>query len=250
MSEALAGRRALITGASAGIGLATATLFAKQGAMVVGLDRRWSASVEGVSCIEGDVTSATDVAAAVEQAAGDEGLDILVANAGIHLCDDWLTGDLDAWDRVIDVNLLGVMRCFQAAAANMVRNERRGRLLATASVAGIRAFSDSVAYCASKAGVISVVQSAALAFAPDQITVNAVAPGDVDTVMLSEAIRGLAATEQRTLADLREEEISRIPLRRLARTADIAATFLFLASEAAAYITGETIRVDGGMLLV
>lgn len=250
MSGTLSGKRALITGASSGIGLATATLFAEHGASVLGLDRRWSNSVEGVERVEGDVTSSADVVAAVEQAAGDQGLDILVANAGVHLSDTWLTADPDAWARVLDVNLLGVMRCFQAAAANMLHHERKGRLLATASIAGRRSFADAGAYCASKAGVISLVKSAALAFADNEITVNAVAPGPVDTEMLSGARRDLGAAQQRTPEELEADEIAVVPLRRLARPEEIAATFLFLASDAASYLTGETICVDGGMLLV
>ncbi len=249
MSGTLSGKRALVTGASSGIGLATANLFAEHGATVFGLDRRWSASPEGVERLEGDVSSSADVARAVEQAAGDAGLDILVANAGIHLSDTWLTADPDAWARVIDVNLIGVMRCFQAAAANMISHERKGRLLATASVAGLRSFLDAGAYCASKAGVISLVKSAALAFAGNEITVNAVAPGNVDTEMQTEAIRALARAQQREEKDLRAESDAEAPLRRMARPEEIAATFLFLASDAASYLTGETICVDGGMLL-
>jgi NAD(P)-dependent dehydrogenase (short-subunit alcohol dehydrogenase family) len=249
MSETLSGKRALVTGASSGIGLATATMFAEHGATVFGLDRRWSASADGVEPLEGDVTSGAEVRSAVEQAAGDQGLDILVANAGVHLSDTWLTADPDAWARVIDVNLLGVMRCFQAAAANMVGHERRGRLLVTASVAGIRAFPDAGAYCASKAGVISLVKSAALAFADNEITVNAVAPGNVDTEMQREAIRTMAKMQQRSEQDILEDSNAEAPLRRMARPEEIAATFLFLASDAAAYLTGETICVDGGFLL-
>ncbi len=248
MSGALEGKRALVTGASSGIGLATARLFAEQGAAVVGLDRRWSASVEGVERLEGDVTSGADVAAAVEQAAGGEGLDILVANAGITFSGDWLATPSEDWVRVIDVNLIGVMRCFQAAGANMIRHERKGRLLATASVAGLRGSAEAAPYHASKAGVISVVQSAALAFAPNEITVNAVAPGHIDTTLLAQAWQSDAAFQQRTAEDIQAGVVERTPLRRLGRPEEIAATFLFLASDAAAYLTGTTVEVDGGLM--
>ena len=250
MSGTLSGKRALVTGASSGIGLATAKLFAEQGALVFGLDRRWSALAEGIECLEGDITIGADVRAAVEQAAGDQGLDILLANAGVHFSDDWLTADPEAWAALIEVNLTGVMRCFQAAAANMVAHQREGRLLATASVAGLRSFIDAAAYCASKAGVISLVKSAALAFAEHRITANAVAPGNVDTQMQTDANRQLAAALGRTPEELIAESNAATPLGRMARPEEIAATFLYLASDAAAYVTGETICVDGGMLLV
>jgi NAD(P)-dependent dehydrogenase (short-subunit alcohol dehydrogenase family) len=250
MSGMLVGKRALVTGASSGIGRATATLFAQQGALVVGLDRRWSGSVEGVERFEGDVTSDADVTAAVEQAAGDQGVDILVANAGVGSADDLVTGDRKAWTRAIDINLIGVMRCFQTAAANMVNRERKGRLLATTSVAGLRSFADSPAYCASKAGVIAVVKSAAIAFAPHGITVNAIAPGHIDTELHRQLDHEIAVAQQRAAEDVRAETIAGVPLRRMGLPAEIAATFAFLASDAAAYITGETICVDGGLILV
>jgi NAD(P)-dependent dehydrogenase (short-subunit alcohol dehydrogenase family) len=250
MSATLEGKRALVTGASSGIGLATAKLFAEQGATVFGLDLRWSATAEGVEQIEGDVTSSADVVAAVEQAAGAEGLDILVANAGVVLLDDWLSADPAAWAGLLDVNVLGVMRCFQAAAANMIDHRRKGRLLATASVAGIRAFPESAAYCASKAAVISLVKSAARAFAGNEITVNAVAPGNVDTEMQTQAIRETAKAKQRAIDDLIAETNDEAALRRMAQPEEIAATFLYLASDAAAYVTGETICIDGGFLLL
>ncbi|MGA8353899.1 MAG: SDR family oxidoreductase [Solirubrobacteraceae bacterium] len=246
----MSGKRALVTGASSGIGLATARLFAEHGAVVFGMDRRWNAPVEGVESIEGDVTNAADVSAAVARAAGDQGLDILVANAGVVLLEEWSTADPDAWARVFDVNVLGVMRCFQAAAADMVAHRRKGRLLATASVAGIRAFPESPAYCASKAAVISLVKSAALAFVADEITVNAVAPGNVDTAMQTDAIGEIAKAQGRELQDVIAEARTEAPMPRMARPEEIAATFLYLASDAAAYVTGETICVDGGFLLV
>lgn len=249
MDGTLSGKCALVTGAASGIGLATAKLFAQQGASVVGLDRRWSISVDGVEPIEGDVTSSADVAAAVEQAAGDQGLDVLVANAGVGLSDEWLTADPEAWMRILDINLLGVMRCFQAAAANMIRQQRKGRLLATSSGAGLRSFVDAGAYCASKAGVISMVKSAALAFAPNEITVNAVAPGMIDTPLASQVMQKTAKARQITIEGYHAEMLADIPLRRMGRPEEIAATFLYLASDAAAYVTGETICVDGGLLL-
>ncbi len=250
MSDALAGKRALVTGASAGIGLTTAKLFAEQGAVVAGLAPHWSELPSGIDCIVGDVASHADVASAVEQAGGEEGLDILIANAGIAFPQDWLTGDPDVWMREIDVNLLGVMRCFQAAASNMINHQRKGRLLATSSTSGLRAWPHIAAYCASKAGVVSVVESAAIAFAGYGITANTVAPGSVDTEMQWQVVRDRASAQGRSAADVHAEMTAAIPLGRWAHVSEVADVFLFLASDSAAYLTGQTIRVDGGRLLV
>jgi NAD(P)-dependent dehydrogenase (short-subunit alcohol dehydrogenase family) len=250
MGGTLAGKRALVTGASSGIGFATAKMFVEEGAAVVGFDRRWNATPDGVECCEGDVTSGDDVAAAVAQAAGEHGLDIIVANAGVAFGEDWMTADPKEWTHVLDVNLIGVMRCFQAAAANMIRHQRKGRLLATSSAAGLRPSASGGAYDESKAGVISLVMSAALAFASHEITANAIAPGHTDTELLEHEMRKAAKAQQRTFEDLRAQEIAGIPLRRMASPAEMAAIFLFLASDAAGFITGQTILADGGLLLV
>jgi NAD(P)-dependent dehydrogenase (short-subunit alcohol dehydrogenase family) len=177
-------------------------------------------------------------------------LDILVANAGTVVTEDWRTADAEQWARVLDVNVIGVMRCFQAAALNMIKTGRKGRLLATASIAGMRSYAGLGAYCASKAGVIALVKSAALAFADDGITVNAVAPGEVDTDMLAGAYADEAAMLGRSVQDLRAENAAAIPLRRFAQPRDIANAYLLLASDEASYLTGVTLRCDGGTLLV
>jgi NAD(P)-dependent dehydrogenase (short-subunit alcohol dehydrogenase family) len=249
VEKALAGKRALVTGASGGIGLATSRALLEAGARVVGLDQRWGDQPKWLVCCEGDVTNSDDLDAAVEKAAEGVGLDICVANAGILVLDDWLTGDPRAWASVLDVNLLGVMQTFQAAARRMVADGRGGRLLATASTAGIRADIYSAAYCASKAGVISIVQSAALAFAEHGITANAVAPGEVDTEMHAHAMEVLGASDGRSAEEVRDEAVAALPLRRMGQPTDVAKLFTFLASDAAAYITGLTIPIDGGLLL-
>jgi NAD(P)-dependent dehydrogenase (short-subunit alcohol dehydrogenase family) len=250
VNDTLAGKRALVTGASSGIGLATANLFAAHGATVVGVAKEWSVEPDSFDAVTGDVTSDDDVAAAIDRAAGETGLDILVANAGIDPGEeDWHTGKPETWLNVLDVNLVGVMRCFQTAGANMIRHNRGGRLLATASVAGLRPFADAPSYGASKAGVISVVQSAALAFGGHGINVNAVAPGHVaDTRMYRSVREQQARAESRPVEDLLADMSQVVPLGRLGTSDDIAATLLFLASDAASYITGSTLCVDGGVV--
>jgi NAD(P)-dependent dehydrogenase (short-subunit alcohol dehydrogenase family) len=250
LNGTLAGKRALVTGAASGIGHATATLFAEHGAHVVGLDREWSESVPGLTCVEGDVTSTADVTDAVAQAAGEDGLDILVANAGVVVTEDWRTSDPEQWACVLDVNVIGVMRCFQAAANNMIERDRKGVLLATASIAAIRAYPALGAYCASKAAVIALVKSAALAFADHGIRVNAVAPGEVDTEMLARAYADEAVIAGTTVEELRARDEVAIPLKRFAQPRDIANAYLLLASEQAGYLTGVTLTCDGGTLLV
>src|SRR5215211_4935359 len=162
---ALRGRRALVTGAATGIGAATVARLRAEGAEVFGVD----AALDFAGLVA-DVTDPGEIAAAVASAGE---LDICVANAGVSLMEPFLRGDLDSWRRVIDVNLLGVMLTFQAAAQAMPRG---GRLLATASIAGLHGEPSAAAYCASKAGVIGLVRTLARELAPLAITVNAVAP--------------------------------------------------------------------------
>jgi NAD(P)-dependent dehydrogenase (short-subunit alcohol dehydrogenase family) len=251
MRDSLLGKRALVTGASSGIGLATAQLLAEHGATVLGLAKHWNEMPDGIRCVVGDVTNQADVTAAVDQAADDSGLDILVANAGVADLDAWHDGSADSWLRVLDVNLVGVMRCFQTAAANMIANGRKGRLLATTSVAGLRPFANAPAYAASKAGVISVVESAALAFAPHEITANAVAPGHIaDTVLHSVVAEAGAGIAGRSVGEHLSEWAAVVPLGRFGAPNEIAHAFLFLTSEAAAYITGATLCIDGGLTRV
>lgn len=250
VTDTLAGKRVVVTGASSGIGLATARLFAEEGAHVLGLAKQWPAIPEGIDHVTGDVTIEADVAMAVDRASGSDGLDIIVANAAILVPDDWQRGDPADWSDVLDVNLLGVMRSFRLAAANMIEHGRAGRLLATASTAGIRAFPDSPAYAASKAGVISVVQSAALAFAEHGITANAIAPGHINDTALHDAIvRRMAGAGGLTADAVEDDWRAPIPLGRFGRASEIAHAFLFLASDASAYITGATLGVDGGLPL-
>jgi len=249
---ALAGKRVLITGAAAGFGRATASLFAEQGAHVVGMDLRWDEQIAGVTCIQSDVTSGSDVAAAVGIAAGDEGLDVVVANAGTIVIDDIRTADPQDWARVFDVNVLGVMRCFQAGALNMIETGRKGKLLTTGSIAAMRPYAEGTSYCISKAAVHALVKSTALAFADAGITVNAVAPGPADTELYRQAIAQLAETQYtggNSPEDHAVESASHIPLGRLATVEDIAQLFLFLASDHSGYINGVTVACDGGYLL-
>jgi NAD(P)-dependent dehydrogenase (short-subunit alcohol dehydrogenase family) len=234
----LEGRRALVTGAATGIGAATVGRFSAEGAHVVGVD-----ADPAYSGVVADVTDPDELARAV-LGAGE--LDICVANAGVSLMESFLGGDLRSWERVLRVNLLGVMNTFQQAALAMPRG---GRLLATASIAGLRGEPDASAYCASKAGVIGLVRSLAVELAPRGFTVNAVAPGQIDTRMNSADLETVSRREGRPAAELLETHLERrVPARRLGTPDEVAALFGFLASDEAAFITGTVLAIDGGEL--
>jgi NAD(P)-dependent dehydrogenase (short-subunit alcohol dehydrogenase family) len=235
---ALEGRRALVTGAATGIGAATVARFSAEGARVVGVD-----ADPAYSGVVADVTDPDEIAGAV-LAAGE--LDICVANAGISLMQSFLEGDLGSWERVLRVNLLGVMNTLQLAALAMPRG---GRLLATASIAGLHGEAEASAYCASKAGVVGLVRSLAVELAPHGFTVNAVAPGQIDTRMNSTDLEIVSRRQGRPASELLQAHLDqRVPARRLGTPEEVAGLFAFLASDAAAFITGEVIRIDGGEL--
>jgi NAD(P)-dependent dehydrogenase (short-subunit alcohol dehydrogenase family) len=243
--------RVLVTGAAAGIGDATARRLASDGARVVGLDAVETAldGPPNLSRIVGDVTDPAQVRAAVKLAAGGDGLDVCVANAGVSLMEDFLEGGTESWERVIRVNLLGVMITLQAAARSMVEHGRGGRLLATASIAGLHGEPGGSAYGASKAAMIGLVRTLAVELAPHGITVNAVAPGQIDTGMNARDLETVARAEGRVPRELLDEHLERrVPARRLGAPEEVAALFGYLASDAAAFVTGEVIRIDGGEL--
>jgi len=227
-----------VTGAATGIGAATVTRFTAEGAQVVGVD-----ADPAHGGLVADVTDSDQIAAAI-LTAGE--LDICVANAGISLMEPFLEGDVGSWERVLRVNLLGVMNTLQLAALAMPRG---GRLLATASIAGLHGEPEASAYCASKAGVIGLVRSLAIELAPSGFTVNAVAPGQIDTRMNSTDLETTSRREGVPAAKLLRAHLNeRVPARRLGTPEEVAGVFAFLASDAAAFITGEVIRIDGGEL--
>lgn len=248
----LGGKKVLVTGGSSGIGLACVELFARCGATVAlnhlssdprgpeEVARLKAQGLDVVAC-EGDVSSpeSTMVTLAIERLGG---LDILLNNAGTPGPPGTTTpvdfADLDAmdevfWSTILSTNLIGVFRCARAAAPALKAS--KGAIVNTASVAGLGRRGSSIAYGASKAGVINLTKSLARALAPD-VRVNAVAPGLVETPWT-------APWPETRKADT----LARTMLGRLAKPADIAEAMLFLAA-GAAYMTGETIVVDGGFV--
>jgi NAD(P)-dependent dehydrogenase (short-subunit alcohol dehydrogenase family) len=241
----LEGRVALVTGAGGGIGAATARRFAREGATVVvnDVDLELARPLvtelqkEGARAlsIAADVTARADVEAMVDHVVGEFGrLDVLVNNAGVNR--DAMSHKMteEQWDQVLAVNLKGTFLCAQAVLAGM-RERGWGRVINTSSVASLENIGQAN-YAASKAGVIGLTRTLALEYAKYGITVNCVAPGPVMTRMLAgvpEAIR--------------EKIVAKVPVGRIARPEEIAAVHAFLASEDAAFITGQVLFVDGGM---
>lgn len=226
---------ALVTGGNRGIGLATALALREAGFIVVAGTRSGEAP-EGLSAVAMDVTSTDSVDSAFDAIEAQHGsVDVLVANAGItrdglilRMADD----DIDA---VLETNLAGTIRCARRAARGMVR-ARRGRMIFVSSVVWSLGSAGQVNYAASKAGLVGAARSLARELGGRGITVNVVAPGFVDTDMT--AVLG----EERTA-----EILSQVPLGRLAEPREIAGVISFLAGDAAGYITGAVIPVDGGL---
>ena len=239
---------ALVTGASRGIGNAIAMALGKAGATVVGT----STTAEGASAFSGnlashgyngrgvvlDVGSAASIDALLQdlEAAGQMPT-ILINNAAITRDTLLLRMKPDDWDQVIATNLTSVFRLSKACLKRMMK-ERHGRIVNLTSIVGVTGNPGQANYAAAKAGVLGFTKSLAQEVASRGITVNAVAPGFIDTDMT----RALS-DEQRTAL------LARIPMGRLGSAADIAATVLFLCSDASGYITGETLHVNGGMYM-
>jgi NAD(P)-dependent dehydrogenase (short-subunit alcohol dehydrogenase family) len=249
----------MVTGAGQGIGKAVAAGFAAEGATVVAVDRN-AATVTATAQELGDaggvalarvvdVSVRADLDALVSWTIGELGqVDILVNCAGIHQTRGFLEIEEQDWDRIMGVNLRGLFFCSQAVARPMIER-RSGRIVHIASIAGKRASVHAMHYAASKAGIISLTQSMALALAPHGINVNAVCPGYVDTAMSRQSEldweeQGLALPGQR-----RQASLDQIPLGRTTSPDELAALVLFLASDEAAYMTGQAINFTGGWIM-
>lgn len=241
----------IVTGAARGIGEAIAIGFGEEGARVVVADVRETEGMETVERVneaagEGlfvrtDVSDQADVENLMGGAVETFGsIDILVNDAGICPFEDFLAMSEEMWSRVQDVNLKGMFLCSQAAAQVMVDRGIRGRIINISSISSIVGGAQQAHYCASKAGINLLTASMAISLGPHGITCNAVLPGPIETDINRE--------------DLTDEEkrsyfINRTPLRRIGQPEDVVGPVLFFASDDAAWCTGSTLVVDGGILV-
>ena len=233
---------AIITGGNAGVGKEIAKLFASEGAKVVISARRQQVLDEAaggtVLCVPTDISKVDDVKNLVSKTVETFGqLDILINNAGITKDGLMLRMKENDFDTVIDVNLKGTWNCMKHATKLMVK-QKYGRIVSMSSVVGVMGNAGQVNYAASKSGIIGMTMSLAREVGSRGITVNAVAPGFIQTAMtdvLSD--------------DIKEQMKSQIPLGTFGSVQDIANAVVFLASDEAKYITGQTLHVDGGMAM-
>jgi 3-oxoacyl-[acyl-carrier protein] reductase len=245
----LEGKVALVTGASRGIGREVALELAKEGANVAvnyaGSEAKAAAVAEEIRSlgreaivIQADVSDANSVEGMVKQTVEAFGrLDILVNNAGITK-DNLLMRMKEAdWDEVININLKGVFLCTKAVTRQMMK-QRSGRIINMSSIVGVSGNAGQANYVAAKSGVIGLTKTTAKELASRGITVNAVAPGFITTDMTDKLNE-----------ETKSEMLKQIPLARLGEPIDIARTVVFLASEDSRYMTGQTLHVDGGMVM-
>ncbi len=247
MTDELTGRVAFVTGAARGIGLSVATALNQRGADVAladvdlpALETATRSLGDGALAVEADVSRQDDVRRAIERTVEHfGGLDILVNNAGICPLRGFADVTEEEWDRVLDINLKGAFFCCQVALPHIQKSGERGRVVNISSVAGQSGgVLAPIHYSASKAGLIVMTKTLARMLAPDRATANCVAPGTTATDLTD------AWAEE-----LRERVRAAIPLGRLGRPEEIAEAVCFLVSDKAAFVTGATLDINGGLFI-
>jgi NAD(P)-dependent dehydrogenase (short-subunit alcohol dehydrogenase family) len=242
-NDLFTGRKALVTGASSGLGRHFALLLAAHGAHLIAAARRLEALDDVVAEIRDGGGEASRVAldvrdsASVDAAIASAGaVDVVVNNAGVAHTEPALDTGEEAWARVLDTNLSGAFRVARASARAMAAADRPGAIVNIASILAFRVAKQVPAYVAAKAGLVKLTEALALELAAKRIRVNALAPGYVETDLNRDFLRSPAG----------EAMVKRVALRRFGRPEDLDGALLLLASDAGAYITGATIVVDGG----
>ena len=251
VDKALEGKVALVTGASRGIGRAIAVALGGRGATVaVAYHSREDAANETVALVEAaggaafplqiDVGAVASIEAGVKAASDKHArLDIVVANAGIAIDGLLLRVKEDDWRRTLDVNLTGVFAFLKAACRHLLKAKGAGRIITLTSVVGEMGNTGQVAYSAAKAGVIGLTKTLARELAGRGVTANAVSPGFIETDMTAAHVAGEA----------RDKLLEQIPLGRIGRPEEVADVVAFLAGPEGGYVTGQVIRVNGGLLM-
>ncbi|HEV2663025.1 MAG TPA: L-iditol 2-dehydrogenase [Ktedonobacteraceae bacterium] len=253
----LEGKVAIVTGGAQGMGRAIALRYAQEGARVVIGDLKQADGqkvVDEITAKNGqavavmvDVRDQQQVQAMIDTAVQEfGGLDILVNNAGVGRIIPFLETTEQDWNFMFDINCKGLLWCSQAAARVMIKQGRGGKIVNLASQAGRRGEAYVLAYCASKACVISMTQSMALALAEYKINVNALAPGVVDTPFWEEVDKQFARIMNVPVGEPRRRAIASIPLGRIEQPEDVTGLAVFLSSNESDYITQQCINVDGG----
>jgi len=269
MDSLFTGKVAIVTGSGQGIGKAVALRLARDGSEVVAADinaetaRQTAAELlvlgRRALAVTVNVASLAEIESMVDRTVAEFGrIDFLVNAAGVAQTRPFLELTEEDWDRIVDTNLKGTVFCMQAVGRQMVRQvphevlaqgraERSyGKIVNFSSISGRRGRSVQVAYAASKAAVISVTQSAALAFSPYNINVNAVCPGVIPTPMWEQIDRDRARLMGARPGEAMKAFIDKVPLQRAGSPQDVAGAVAFLCSPDADYITGQTLNVDGG----
>jgi NAD(P)-dependent dehydrogenase (short-subunit alcohol dehydrogenase family) len=256
----LEGQTAIVTGAGQGIGRAIALELASMGANVVAADlnqetaQRTAGEVQALDrraiAVRTDVSKAADCQALACRAIEEFGrIDVLINNAGIHRSAWPLDVTEELWDGILNVNAKGVLFCSQAVLPHMIA-ARRGKIISTASQSGKVSGPQGLVYCASKAAVISMTKSLALAHARDGILVNCVCPGSIDTAMWDALDHDVGVLQLRLPpGEHKRRRAEQIPLGRLGTPEDVARVFGFLASSKSDYMTGQAVNVTGGLVM-
>ena len=249
----LQGKTVLVTGAGGGSGAATAKAFLANGYRVIAGDLvtpSWETEYEDrLVRVQMDI-SCEEIVNKIVRDSAEAGypVQVLVNNAGVAIGSPIQTMSTEIWNKNLTINTTGTFFCTRAVVSILLEKGLPGSIINIASVAGKNGFSNTAAYCASKAGIIGMTRGLAVELGPNDITVNAICPGSVDTPMIQRVIDDISSRTGEDKSVVRRRMESTIPMNRFQQPEDIAALALFLASDGARNISGESINLDGGVV--